>query len=143
MILNSVYLTYYDGMSSEEHLNENFDIGFTEIGDKEVLCNGHSIPYGIPYIIYRVINIIKILTPIVLIILGMIDFAKSVIAGNEDEMKKSQAKFINRIIAGIIVFFVIAIVQFLFNILGDNDVFSCFSCFVSGEDCNIVDVTEE
>lgn len=114
------------------------DEGFKNIGDKEVLCNGYSIPYGLPYMIYRIINLIKIITPIILIILGLIDFSKSVIAGNEDEMKKSTTRFIKRVIAAIIIFFVIAMVQFAFNLLGDNDAFSCFSCFVSGEDCNIV-----
>ena len=75
---------------------------------------------------------------IILIILGLIDYAKAVIAGHEDEMKKSSAKFIKRAIAAVIIFFVIAMVQFAFNLLGNNDAFSCFSCFVSGEDCNIV-----
>ena len=128
--------------SDKNDSNEIYGIGFLDIGNKEVVCNGYGIPYGLPYIIHKIINLIKILTPIVLIILGMIDYSKAVIAGNEDEMKKSSARFIKRVIAGVIVFLVIAIVQFAFNLLGNNDTFSCFSCFVSGKDCNIKIVDE-
>lgn len=127
-----------EGDTDKDSTDNTENVGFLDLKDKEVMCNGYAIPYGIPYIVYKVINLIKILTPIILIVLGLIDFSKAVMAGHEDEMKKSQARFIKRVIAAIIIFFVIAMVQFAFNLLGDNDAFSCFSCFVSGEDCNIV-----
>lgn len=134
----------YEGGSStdiedNDDINDKTDtVGFLDLKDKEVMCNGYTIPYGLPYIIHKIINFIKIIVPIILIILGLIDYSKAVMSGSEDEMKKNTARFIKRTISAIIVFFVIAIVQFAFNILGNNDTFSCFSCFVSGDDCNIV-----
>ena len=55
----------------------------------------------------------RIIVPILVILLGMIDFGKAVIASKEDEMKKAQSTFIKRVIIGIFIFFVPAIVEIL------------------------------
>lgn len=103
----------------------------------DVICAGEKIPYGFPYIVSNIINLFKIITPIVLIIFGMIDFGKAVVASDEKQMKEGSSKFIRRTIAAVIVFFVIAIVQFAFGVIGEdsNGVAGCFDCFVNGK-CN-------
>ena len=64
----------------------------------------------VPHIIKYVLLIIQILVPIFLVIFGSIDLFKGVYAQKEDEIKKGQQIFIKRLIAGVLVFFVIAIV---------------------------------
>lgn len=87
-----------------------------------------------PYLISTAVLIIKIVVPILLIIFGMLDLGKSVIASKEDEIKKGQQTFIKRVIAAVIVFFVIQIVQLLVSFISrDQDVTRCFNCFVNGK----------
>ena len=63
-----------------------------------------------------VIPLIQIGIPIILILLGMIDLGKAVIASKEDEIKKAQGMLIKRIIYAVAVFFVVTIVMLVFGI---------------------------
>ncbi len=88
-----------------------------------------------PYVVSTVVMIIKIVVPILLIIFGMLDLAKAVIASKEDEIKKAQMTFVKRLIAAVIVFFVVSLVQIVIRFVagGDEDsVMGCFNCFVNG-----------
>ena len=95
---------------------------------------GFSFSGSIPYAVHMIITIIKIVVPVLLIIFGMIDFMKSVTAAKEDEIKKGQQTFIKRLIAGVLVFFVIQIVQLVvrFASNSDSNITNCFNCFVNG-----------
>lgn len=64
------------------------------------------------------IPLIQIGIPIILIILGMIDLGKAVLASKEDEIKTAQKMLIKRAIYAIAVFFVVLIVQVVFGLLG-------------------------
>ena len=88
-----------------------------------------------PYLVSTIILIIKIVVPILLIIFGMLDLGKAVVASKEDEIKKGQSLFLKRVISAVIVFFVIQIVQLLIGFVSnrDQDVSRCFNCFVNGK----------
>lgn len=62
-------------------------------------------------------NLVKIGIPIILIVLGGIDFVQAIFAGKEDGMKKAQEKFIKRIIIAIIIFLIPTLLSFLLNIV--------------------------
>ena len=102
----------------------------------EYTCGGTNLVFSgtFPYIISTIIMIIKIAVPILLIIFGMLDLGKAVIASKEDEIKKGQQTFIKRAIAAVIVFFVIQIVQIIVRFISGNDqsVVQCFNCFING-----------
>lgn len=89
----------------------------------------------VPYIISSIITIFKIVVPILLIIFGMIDLVKAVTAGKEDEIKKAQTVFIRRLVMGILVFFVVIIVQMLVRFVSNKNtnVSNCFNCFINGD----------
>ena len=55
---------------------------------------------------HGVIPVIQLGIPIILIIIGMIDLGKAVIASKEDEMKKAQSTFVKRVIIGVAFFFI-------------------------------------
>ena len=78
-------------------------------------CAGFSVPTGITHLVHLIIIIIQVVVPILLIIWGMLDFAKAVIGGDEDKVKAGQKIFIKRLIAAILVFLVVTIVQLLIN----------------------------
>ena len=88
-----------------------------------------------PYVVSTIVMIVKIVVPILLIIFGMLDLAKAVIASKEDEIKKAQMTFVKRLIAAVRVFFVVSLVQVVIRFVagGDEDsVMGCFNCFVNG-----------
>ena len=99
-------------------------------------CNGICVPDSLINIVHTVINVIKIGVPIILIVLGMIDMGKAVASQKEDEIKKGQKILLSRCIAAGIVFFVVAIVQLLFGIIGADDdnstMWTCINKFVEG-----------
>ncbi len=85
--------------------------------------------------VHTIIRIIQIAVPIILVVLGMIDFLKALMAQKEDEIKKGQQIFIKRAIAAIIVFFVIAIVKFVISAVAgtdSSDIINCANCFIEG-----------
>lgn len=88
-----------------------------------------------PYVVSTIVMIVKIVVPILLIIFGMLDLAKAVIASKEDEIKKAQMTFVKRLIAAVIVFFVVSLVQVVIRFVAGADedsVMGCFNCFVNG-----------
>ena len=99
------------------------------------VCGGEEFPYMLAQFTSSCVTIIKIIVPIILIILGVIDMLKATSSQKEDEMKKAQNAFIKRLISALLVFFIIAIVQFTFNILsntGFGDATQCLNSFVNG-----------
>ncbi len=76
-------------------------------------------------IVNFVINAIMIGVPILLIVLGMVDLGKAVIASKEDEVKKATKAFGKRFLYAVGVFAVVWLVTFVFDIvsgLGIKDV---------------------
>ena len=55
----------------------------------------------------------RIIVPILVIGLGLIDLGKAVMASKEDEMKKAQKTFIKRVIIGVAFFFIPALVNII------------------------------
>lgn len=74
-----------------------------------------------------VVRILQIVVPILLIVLGSIDIAKAVIAGDEKKIKEAQKPFVKRIIAAVIVFLVPWIVGIVLNLVGGNAWKACWS----------------
>ena len=68
--------------------------------------------------------------------MGMLDLGKAVASQKEDEIKKGQKTLISRAIAAGMVFFVVAIVQFLIGLVsgntsgGKNTVWNCVAKLV-------------
>lgn len=102
-----------------------------------------DIPYQAPKIMSFIVNILKIAAPIILIIVSIIALLKAVSASNEDEIKKAQKGLIRKIIAAVLVFFVISIVQYVVLVVADTDtskgaseadnLSNCLSCFLNND----------
>lgn len=82
---------------------------------------------------HGLIPIFQIGIPLLLIVFGMLDLGKAVIASKEDEIKKAQGMLIKRAIYAVAVFFVVLIVQFVFSMVAsstsEGDATSWYSCW--------------
>jgi len=71
----------------------------------------------------------KYLIPVIVIVLGILDFIKAIATDKEDEMKKAQSKFIRRLIAAALIFIIPFIIEFVLDKMGFNY-----------NDCGIIDL---
>lgn len=92
----------------------------------------------IPKLVHLAVTAIQIAVPILLVIFGMLDLGKSVMAQKEDEIKKGQQLFLKRLIAAVIVFLVVVLVRLVIGLVApsdpDNNIWNCFDCLVNGVD---------
>lgn len=99
-------------------------------------------------IVGYVLLVFKIVIPLLLIILGMLDLGKAVIASKDDEIKKSIVSLVKRAIAAVVIFLLPTIVSFLIGIVGglnkdknlQDDYEVCRKCIVNpNNDCKAAD----
>lgn len=106
--------------------------------------SGGGIPDAVGNLIHLAFVLIQVVVPILLIIWGMLDFAKSVVAKKEDDIKKYQKNFISRLISALIVFLIVVIVQFAVSVMNSveqksnvegqtiSDAWGCTKKFING-----------
>ena len=87
--------------------------------------------------------ILKIVIPIILIVLGVIDFGKAAISSDEKMIKNASVTFLKRVIAGVAIFFIPTIIDVAFKFIGgftsdmQADYLNCISCLTSPNgDCD-------
>lgn len=120
-------------------------LNFLELSNS-TLCDGILIPNQLFNLVSTIIKLIKIAVPVLLIIFGMVDFAKSVMAKSEDDVKKYRKNFISRLVSAIVVFLIVFVVQLAVNLISSvedttneegqtiSDIWSCSKKFINGID---------
>jgi len=108
-----------------------------------IQCGDNTFPAPVAAIIRTVILLLQIVIPIGIVIMGSLDFLKATIAGDSDKMKKNQKRFVSRLIAGAITFFVFVIVKFVVSMVADSgnsqSFTTCLDCLINDEgSCNTV-----
>ena len=100
----------------------------------ETVLPGVMIDVSIANIVHSFITVVKIIVPVLLVIFGMIDLIKGLTSSKEDEIKKGQKTFIKRVVAAVIVFFIVSLVQLLISFVAgsDTNLWSCINCFLDG-----------
>ena len=93
-----------------------------------------------------IINILKIAIPVLIVLFATLDLGKAVIAGKDDEIKAAQKMLIKRLIYGVLIFFVVTIVQVVINLVTSADsgntaastatTNKCWKCAVDPKNCN-------
>lgn len=96
------------------------------LDDVDVCTDGISEVVGLAKM---VIKVLQIAVPIGLIVMGTVDMAKAVIAGDEKKMKEAQKPFIKRIIAAVIVFLIPIIVNMILSFVttGNSEWIDCWN----------------
>lgn len=105
----------------------------------------YDIPVIIPELTSYAVTLLKIVTPVILIIMGMVQLIKAIVSQKEDEIKKGQNSLIKKVIIAVMIFFVISIVQFVISKVADKSesgsLQSCMQCFLNGPNssaCNSI-----
>lgn len=88
--------------------------------------------------------IAKIFVPALIILMGSVDFAQAMLSGKSDEIPKRLPILIKRFIAGLIIFFIPTIMDFMFSVLDGysesiNRYSDCRTCILNPGSCNIGD----
>ena len=88
------------------------------------------------------VMVIKIVIPLMLIILGMVDLGKAVVSSDEKAINKSVSILLRRFIAAVVIFFIPTIVSAVFNALSlmddgtKADYNVCVQCVTSVNNCD-------
>lgn len=93
------------------------DLIFMAATSVDDICAANGDFVTILGVVRTALTIIQIAVPILLIIMGSLDLMKAVMAGKEDEIKKSQNTFVKRAIAAVIVFFIPLIVSLVMGLI--------------------------
>lgn len=102
----------------------------------KIQCGDVKIPYIFAKTSSIVVMVLQILVPVIIIVIGSFDLIKAIVAQKEDEIKKGWQTFIKRLIVGVIVFLVIAVVKFVIGFVADNSELNCIDCFVNDK-CDV------
>lgn len=105
------------------------------MGAKEI-CDGLG---PVLRIVGIVIWGIKVVVPIILIVVGMMDLAKAVTEKSDDKIKEAQNKLVKKAIAAVLVFLVITIVGLLMKLIGDQSYTQCVECINNPFTCEMPD----
>ncbi len=90
----------------------------------------------------NILFIFKIVIPLLVIIFGMIDLGKAVVASKDDEIKKAAKSLGMRALAGLIIFFIPTLVGFLFLMvdgISEDDYKPCADCISKPSSCPVDD----
>ena len=108
-----------------------------------LLCgNDKKVPFVFGQVLSIVFVIIRILVPVLLVITGMISFLKATISSKvDDELQKAKKSLVNKVIAAVIIFFIVSITNFAIALVaGRNNSFSsCLNCMIHPNNCEQID----
>lgn len=68
--------------------------------------------------IANIVRWVKYIVPVLVIVLGILDFIKAIASDKDDEMKKAQGRFVKRLIAAALIFIVPFIIEFILDKMG-------------------------
>lgn len=146
------FVAKFEGKKTSEYNNSESSLDFLATNgnneenyddNKLVSCGPNllsDIPSSLPSTIHIIYLIIQLAVPILLVVLGIIDFIKSISNPKDEEIKKGQKKFITRIFAGVIVFFVFSIVKLVISLVADDTnsrnvkIINCMDCIINNND---------
>lgn len=110
--------------------------GFQMLVNRNAICTGNM--RQIWQLVGTIVWWIQIAIPVIIILLGTIDLGKAVISGDEKKVAEARGTFIKRLIYGVVVFFVIFLVQLVFSAVADANPENnaCFKCVAKkGKNC--------
>ena len=130
-------MTGKNEVKAENTSNSGPSLEETSYNIPSTTCGGSiELPLALATITSNAVNLGKIVVPIILIIMGMIDFFKATAASDADATSKAGKKLTRRLVAAIAAMLIVTLVQFIFSnfgtATGKTSVTSCIDCFING-----------
>jgi len=98
------------------------------------------IPLHLARLVSLAYNLIRVGVPVALVIVGMITLTKSILGQKEDDLKKAQSSVIKKVVAAVLVFLVMTLVQSTLNLVSGaisekdkNNMWKCVTFMLTGE----------
>lgn len=90
---------------------------------------------GVWQIVGYALLIVKIIVPLIIIIIGIVNLVQAVTSNDEKAISKMTMSLIKRLVAGLVIFFIPIIVKTFFNLLDSfadfqGDFNTCLDCLV-------------
>lgn len=113
------------------------------------ICSSENTTLKVFQVIGYILFILKILVPIIIIVLGVIEFGKAALSGDEKANTTSFKTLMMRIITGVTIFFIPTILDFALSLVQETkDAASkydgCTTCMLDpfSEDCKPKNLTD-
>jgi hypothetical protein len=87
-----------------------------------------------------ILTVVKIAIPMVLILTGIATFFKTVTSGKEDDLKAAALQFFKKMIAGLVIFVLPGLMDYIFDNFVDSNKSSftqCTNCFLDTGSCDV------
>ena len=114
------------------------------LGAIDSFCSDMS---GMLKFVGYVLWIFKVVIPLIIVIMGMIDLGKATMASKDDEIKKALKQLMFRLIAGVLIFFIPTLIMFIFGMISDfNNIMSetqfeiCETCILRPGNCSSTEI---
>lgn len=126
-----------------------FSPNFVYAADYERICYEPGVMNAMKIIGY-VILVCRWIVPLIIIVLGMIDYGKAAVSNDDKALNKATAALIRRFVAGVLVFLIPTIIVAILNItistdislegegkttIGDTNFGHCTKCLFDPENC--------
>lgn len=107
----------------------------------------NTIPASIPTFSRNVINLVQVLVPAIIVIMGIVTFLKALVSGEDKALSQARTHFIRMILVGIAILLIVTIIKLVFSFAAKSDdvnsIMKCISCFTTDENaCNITTCPE-
>lgn len=107
------------GSTGNEKKPTNPTTSTSEIGVRKLQDNFCNKTAGIWQLVGYALMALKIIIPIIIIVLGVVNFSKAAIVSDKDAIKKASITLLQKLIFGICIFFVPTIVNLLVSLISD------------------------
>ncbi len=92
----------------------------------EIKCIGTDLPDFVGYFVSLIYIAVRIGIPVLLIIVGMFDMGKAIVAKKEEDVKKAQSLLVRKLVVGLIVFLLPYFVELVVKLATrDQEVVDC------------------
>jgi len=100
-------------------LTENINIAAdSTCAETKAILGDPDCEDSVAWLVQMILNVIKIIGPILVIILSSIDFIMVIIKSDNEAFQKAQKKLITRLILALLLFIVPVIVEVILNVFG-------------------------
>ena len=109
---------------------ESNNVGIIEKSESNILTNTINIADGAPilgdpededsvaWLVQLVLNIIKVVGPILVIILSSVDFISVIIKSDNEQFQKAQKRLITRLVLALLLFLIPVLVEVILQVFG-------------------------